>query len=138
MRFITAYGIPGYGPDASDDNYSVCDTWPQVADDLKRRLEECADGEGDSAEGYADAGDYETAWNTRKHADEMYNLAANLDNKRQDAPLYKGRPDLWAETIKRIVGENFPYDVTSGGQIYAWESDEFGVDDDPVPFGRPV
>ena len=130
MRFITAYGIPGYGPDASDDNYGISETWPQVADDLKRRLEESADSEGDSAESYAQAGDYETAWNTRKHADEMYNLAAQLDNQRQHAPLYEGRPELWAETIERIVSENFPYDVTSGCRIYAWEDAEFGADDD--------
>jgi hypothetical protein len=130
MRFITAYGIPGYGPDASDDNYGVCETWPQVADELKRMLEESADGEGDSAEAYAESGDYETAWKTRKHADEMYSLAANLDNKRQHAPLYSGRPDLWAETIERIVSENFPYDVNNSVRIYAWEDDEFGTDDD--------
>lgn len=129
MRYITAYGIPGYGPDASDDSYSMCETWPDVADDLKRRLEECADSEGDSAESYADAGDYETAWNTRKHADEMYNLAANLDNKRQHAPLYEGQPDLWAETIERIVAEHFPYDVNDSTRIYAWDSAYFGADD---------
>lgn len=130
MRFITAYGLPGYGPDASDDNYGVSETWPQVADELRRMLEESAEGEDDSAEGYADAGDYETAWNTRKHADEMWNLAANLDNKRQHAPLYDGRPDLWAKTIERIVPENFPYDVNSSCRIYAWESEDFGADDD--------
>ena len=130
MRFITAYGIPSYGPDASDDNYGVCETWPQVVDELRRMLEESADGEGDSAESYAEAGDYETAWKTRKHADEMYNLAANLDNSRQHAPLYEGQPELWAETVERIVSENFPYDVTSGCRIYAWEDDEFGADED--------
>jgi hypothetical protein len=130
MRFITAYGLPGYGPDASDDNYGVSETWPRVADELARMLAESADGEGDSAEAYADAGDYETAWATRKHADEMYNLAENLDNKRADAPLYAGNPALWAETIERIVGENFPYDVSQSCRIYAWADDEFGADGD--------
>jgi hypothetical protein len=130
MRFVTDYGIPGYGPDASNDSYTISATWPDVADDLKRRLEESADGEGDSAAAYAEAGDYETAWNTRKHADEMYNLAAQLDNQRQHAPLYEGQPELWAKTIERIVAENFPYDVNSGLRIYAWDSDEYAADDD--------
>jgi hypothetical protein len=127
MRFITAYGISSYGPDASDDNYGVSETWTGAADELARMLEESADGEGDSAESYADAGDYETAWKTRKHADEMYNLAANLDNKRQHAPLYEGNPALWDATIASIIAENFPYDVSSGCRIYAWESDDFGA-----------
>jgi hypothetical protein len=130
MRFITAYGIPGYGPDASDGNYGVHTTWPDVADELARMLEESADSEGDSASAYADAGDYKTAWNTRNHADEMYNLAAQLDNKRQHAPLYEGNPQLWAETIERIVSDNFAYDVNQSLRIYAWESDDFGADED--------
>lgn len=130
MRIITAYGLPGYGPDASDDNYSMCETWPDVADELRRMLEESADSEGDSAEGYAQHGDYESAWNTRKHADEMYNLAANLDNKRQHAPLYEGNPEAWAQTIEQIVSDNFPYDVNPSCRIYAWESEDFGADDD--------
>jgi len=121
--YIAAYGIPGYGPDASDSGYYGSETWQGLADDLKRMLEESAEGENDSAAMYAESGDYETAWNTRKRADEMYNLAANLDNKRQDAPLYRGNPQLWAETIERIVGENFPYDVNDSTRIYAWEGE---------------
>ena len=130
MRYIVAYGLPGYGPDASDDNYGVCENWPAVADELARMLTESADGEGDSAEAYAEHGDYQTAWETRKHADEMYNLAAILNNDRQNAPLYKGRPDLWAETVERTVTEHFPYDVNDSCRLYAWESEEFGADED--------
>lgn len=130
MRFITAYGLPGYGPDASDDNYGVCEDWPAVADELARMLTESADGEGDSAEAYAAQGDYQTAWETRKHADEMYNLAANLNNGRANAPLYRGNPELWAETIERIVSEQFPYDVNQSCRIYAWADDNFGADAD--------
>jgi hypothetical protein len=132
VRFVMDYGIPGYGPDASNDSFSIADNWPDVADDLRRRLEECAEGENDSATMYAEQGDYETAWKTRKHADEMWNLAANLNNDRRNAPLYKDNPALWDETIKKIIAENFPYDVNSGLRIYAWEDDEFGADaDDP-------
>jgi len=134
MRFITAYGLPGYGPDASDDNYGVHETWPDVAWRLGEMLRESADSKGDSAQMHADAGDYETAWNTRKHADEMYNLAANLNNTRAHAPLYEGNPQLWAETVERIVSESFPYDVNDSIRIYAWKSDDFGVDgeNDPI------
>ena len=132
MRIITAYGLPGYGPDASDDNYGIGDNWPAVASELKRMLEESADSAGDQAEMYAGGGDYREAWNTRKHADEMYDLAASLDNKRANAPLYAGNPELWAETIERIVSDSFPYDVDQSCRIYCWESEEFGADSDDM------
>jgi hypothetical protein len=132
MRFIIAYGLPGYGPNASDDNYSVTETWPQVADELARMLNESAEIENDSAAMHAEQGDYEAAWKTREHADEMHNLAENLSNKRQDAPLYRGNTALWAETVERIVTENFPYDVSNSCRIYAWESDDFGADSDDI------
>lgn len=129
MRYIVAYGLPGYGPDASDDNYSVCEDWPSVADECKRMLEESADSEEDGATIAAESRDYETAWKTHKHAEEMYNLAANFNNDRQHAPLYEGKPELWAETIERLVSENFPYDVNQSCRIYAWESEDFGAEE---------
>lgn len=129
LRMIAAYGIPGYGPDASDGNFSVMDTWPDVADELVRMLQESADSAGDDAAASAENGDYETAWKTRTHADEMYNLAAQLNNERQHAPLYEGKPELWAQTIERIVAENFPYDVDASTRLYCWQSDDFGTDE---------
>lgn len=129
MRMILAYGIPGYGPDASDDNYSVCETWPQVAAVARRMLAESADGLGDGAEVAAQQGDYETAWKTRARADEMYNLHDTLSNERANAPLYAGKPELWDAEIERIIGESFPYDVDPGCRIYVWESSEFGLDE---------
>jgi hypothetical protein len=128
--WIAAYGIPGYGPDASDSGYYESETLTGLADDLKRMLEESADSEGDSAVMYAESGDYETAWNTRQRADAMYNLAANLNNDRQHAPLYAGKPELWAETLERIVGENFPYDVNNSTRIYAWAGEISEPSDD--------
>jgi hypothetical protein len=123
MRFVMDYGIPAYGPDASNDSFRLAFTWPEVASTLQDMLKECAVSENDAARSCAESGDYETAWKTREHADEMWNLAASLDNKRQDAPLYADKPELWAATIRSIVFENFPYDVNSTTRIYAWESD---------------
>ncbi len=131
MRIITAYGIPGYGPDASDDNFGVHSSWVDVADEVRRMLDSSADGLGDSASASAGQGDYETAWNTRKQADELYNLAANLSNTRADAPLYRGDAAMWDAEIERIIGENFPYDVDSGCRIYVWADDAFGMDECP-------
>lgn len=130
MRYIVDTGLPGYGPDASNDSFSIAGSWPDLADILRDELNRLAESELDSAVGSADAGDYETAWNTRVHCDEMFNLADNLSNTRMDAPLYAGRPELWNETVERIVGEHFPYDVNSGLRLYCWQSDEYGADND--------
>jgi hypothetical protein len=132
MRYILAYGLPGYGPDASDDNFSVATTWRDVADEARRMLEESADQAGDSAAVAANAGDYETAFKTREHADAMFNLAATFDNKRSEAPLYRGDAAAWDATIERLVGEHFPYDVDPGCRLYVWESEEFGIADEDL------
>jgi hypothetical protein len=130
MRMIIAYGLPGYGPDASDDNFSVATTWRAIADEVCRMLEESADQAGDSAVSYADAGQYEDAWKTRAEADTMYNLAQAFDNKRSDAPLYRGDAAAWDAEIERLVGEHFPYDVAHNCRLYVWESEEFGIADE--------
>jgi hypothetical protein len=130
LRVIVATGIPGYGPDAANENYAVCGAWPDVADAIRDELQICADMEHDSAESYADSGDYKAAWETHKRVEDMANLAANFDNARQDAPLYEGQPALWDETIERMVSEHFPYDVNSSLRLYVWESAEFGADEE--------
>jgi hypothetical protein len=132
MRYVLAYGLPGYGPDASNDNFSVATTWRDVADEAARMLSESADQAGDTAVIYADAGQYEEAWKTRAEADTMYNLAASLDNKRADAPLYRDQPTAWDVTISRLVGEHFPYDVADNCRLYVFESEEFGIADDDI------
>jgi hypothetical protein len=132
MRMILAYGLPGYGPDASDDNFSVATTWRDVADEARRMLEESADQAGDTAAMCANDGQYEDAWKIRAEADTMYNLAANLDNKRSDAPLFRGNPATWDRAIQSMVEEHFPYDVADNCRLYVWESDEFGIADDDI------
>jgi hypothetical protein len=132
MRYILAYGLPGYGPDASDDNFSVATTWRDVADEAARMLSESADQAGDTAVGCADAGQYEDAWKIRVEADAMYNLAACLDNKRSDAPLFRGNPATWDRAVQSMVEEHFPYDVADNCRLYVWESDEFGIADDDI------
>jgi hypothetical protein len=127
MRYILAYGLPGYGHDASDDNFSVATTWRDVADEAARMLSESADQAGDTAVSHADAGLYEEAWKIRAEADTMYNLAASLDNKRSDAPLFRGNPATWDRAIQSMVEEHFPYDVADNCRLYVWESDTFGI-----------
>jgi hypothetical protein len=132
MRMILAYGLPGYGPEASDDNFSVATTWRDVADEVRRMLSESADQAGDTAVSYADAGQYEDAWKIRAEADTMYNLAATFDNKRASAPLYRGDAAAWDATIERLVAEHFPYYVADNCRLYVWESDTFGIADDDI------
>jgi hypothetical protein len=132
MRYILAYGLPGYGPDASDDNFSVATTWRDVADEVRRMLSESADQAGDTAVSYADAGQYEDAWKIRAKADTLYNLADSFDNKRANAPLFRGRPDTWNRAIQSMVEEHFPYDVADNCRLYVWESDTFGIADDDI------
>jgi len=48
-------------------------------------------------------------------------LATAFDPQRATAPLYKGNPALWEETVLRMVEENFPVRVQDNTCLYVWE-----------------
>lgn len=116
--YFVAHGLPGYGPEA--ENAAECETWEGLADTLADELRRDAESEDESAGIHGEAGDYQAAWEAHQRAESLANLAANLDNSRADAPLYRDSRRAWHETIARTVAENFPVDINSSCRLYAW------------------
>jgi hypothetical protein len=129
-RYVVATGLAGYGPDAADDSFSVCTDWASLADAVASELRDLAEMMHETAEACAGQEEYKYAWLTMKRAEQTEGLAASLDNARQDAPLYKDNPRLWHETIRDIVTANFPYAGDGPCQLYVWQSNTFGADDE--------
>ena len=130
-----ATGLAGYGPDASDGNWSTIDESDAtgLADSIRGELQFIANFEREGAQAYADSEDYENAWRTMENANTLWNLAENFDNKRAQAPLYAGNPALWHETIYRMVAESFPVDFRDGNsRLYVWECSETDCHDEEV------
>jgi hypothetical protein len=128
MRWIVDTGLPGYGPDASNESFIACETWCALADEIAGKLTEASESEGEVAATYGENGQYADAWKTHEHSDKMAVLALNFDINRASSPLYAENHELWHDTIRTMIAENFPYDVNQSCRIYVWESDEFGTD----------
>lgn len=116
-----AHGLAGYGPEGSD-GYAYFTDPESLADYVRGELDSDAEALHDSATAYAEAGDFEEAWKTHMLTEEMATVAANFDNKRRDAPIYRDDRAAWHMTILHLVVEHFPY-VTSppAGQLYVWQ-----------------
>jgi hypothetical protein len=128
-----ATGLAGYGPDASDDNWSTIDESDAtgLADAIRSEAIFIAEFEQEGAEALADSEDFKGAWETMKSAERFSNLAASFDNKRASAPLYAKDRALWHETIYRMVAESFPADYRDGNsRLYVWECSETDCHDD--------
>ncbi len=116
-------GMQGYGPD-SDDGWYAHEGIRDVADAIRDELSIFEDIAHDSAESFADAGDFESAWSEHKRVESFEFLRANLSNDRESAPLYVDNPALWEGTLARIIGETFPLDVSHNARLYVWECAE--------------
>jgi len=129
-----ATGLAGYGPDAADGYITVGrDVTPEALTDvIREELSDAASYLADSADGYADAEDYESAWHAHKRAEELDILASNLDYRRRSlAPLYvNDRPALDA-TMTGLVADNFPLalDHDDTRRLYVWECGETECDE---------
>ena len=129
-RWIIATGLPGYGPDASDGNYTVATSWTALASAISYELDQLADFTYEGASAYADQEDYKAAWLAMKESEALSLLSATFDNSRMHAPLYAGNPQLWHDTVRRLAEEHFPYDVADNLRLYVWPDSEFGADED--------
>lgn len=135
MRYIIATGLPGYGPDASDDNYAIVDDrytedpWNTLAVAIREEIENLSEMLWQEMSALGDAGDYEGYYKIHQRIIELDNLAANLSPSRQFAPLYAGDAPAWHAEIKRIIDENFPADINNSVRLYVWEDYEFAADD---------
>jgi hypothetical protein len=117
-----ASGLAGYGPDAADSNgFIVTHNVRETAEAIRDELNAWADVAYEAAEALADSGDYEQAWTEHKRSQALETLRMNLDSKREEAPLYKGKPELWEATLWRLINENFPLDVSHNSRLYVWD-----------------
>ena len=116
-------GLLGYGP-MGDETETVAATLEEVADCIQYELDAWIDSQYESANALAEMGEFEDAWNTLKRSEHLSAIRANFDNKRADAPLYAGKPQLWRDTIRRQIGELFPLDVSDNSRLYVWDCDD--------------
>lgn len=122
-----ATGFAGYGPDGAD-GYSygadVIDAARGLSDDLRNVH---ADACHQDAQGYADAGDYESAWKTRELSDALDVKGMCLDvDKRLSAPLYADdRPALVAMLTELLnSADRTPLDIHGNVLLYVWQCTE--------------
>lgn len=125
MRYHVKTGITGYGPDLdeSDEPYDGVDAvCMAINDELVAHIDMLAE----DADQLGGGGFYEDAWKTAKLADYLDNVRRNFDPSRANAPLFRGNPKLWHETVSRLIGETFPLDVDLGEtrRVYVWEADD--------------
>ena len=115
-----ATGLAGYGPEGSD-GYGTATDARVLADLIREELDNAASAATDTANSLADDGQYADAWKEKTRAEGMGTLALNFHNRRADAPLYRGKPELWAETVERMAVEHFPYDISHNTRLYVWD-----------------
>lgn len=123
-------GLAGYGPDASNGPFTVhtddTDGIRGLVESIGEELRTWADYERDGAHALAESGDYESAWNTLMDAHALDNLSYNFDNRRADAPLFKGHADDWPRHVRDVmIPEHFPHPVDEGrSNVYVWQCSE--------------
>ena len=116
-------GFAGYGPDLDCEDVGD-DTFAGMLETVRWELDSIADCEHDAAEGYADSGDFETAWKTHKLIETFDALRQNLDREtRRRAPLYVDNLAGLDESLATIVAHTFPLEIEIVGsrQLYVWE-----------------
>ena len=118
-----AHGVTGYGPDLEPDDMPF-EGVREICDAIRWELERDADMLEDGASAMAEDGDYESAWHAHARAGELLTLAMSLDyDRRATAPAYVDNVPALEESMLRIIGENFPLEISSGPAVtlYVWE-----------------
>lgn len=116
-----ASGQTGCGPETAD-GVQTAEAPMALAEVVREELQHWVEFEQEGAGLFAAAEDYEKAWFTLQHAEELEILRRNLDNARSEAPLYQGNQAAWEDTIRQIVtSDQFPVDVNDGRtRVYVW------------------
>lgn len=132
-----ATGLQGYGPESDEFGFPTFedsdDGLIELVDEVHRILDEFSEWEFESADALGESGQFEDAWKTRKHSDELDTLARNWSNDRRSAPAYAGDPALWSDWVRSNL-DAFPIDVSFNTRLYVWDCVEVDclVDDDEV------
>lgn len=119
-------GTAGYGPDLDTDDEPYADIASLcfvIRDELERSME----SENDTAHMHAENGDFEAAWLTHVHVEELDGICRNFDyERRSSAPAYVGNLAKLDQTMVELIGQTFPLDITQDGntRLYVWEADD--------------
>jgi hypothetical protein len=127
-HFHVAHGISGYGPDGAD-GFPTFDTLADALDYAREELATDLDMAHETAHGFAEAGDYESAWKEILRMEALELLRANLDPKRKSAPAYANDPAAYAEMQEGQAAE-FPVAVSHSCNLYLWDCAESDCKDE--------
>ncbi|MFG3710913.1 hypothetical protein [Micromonospora sp. NPDC047730] len=122
-----ATGLVGYGPDGAD-GYGTAIELTDVADLIRDELRQAADSEDEGSRSEAEAADFSEAWKLKTRAEHLSILAETFSNDRANAPLYAGKPEMWADTIETLIRQHFPLDISDRSRLYVWPCAEPGCE----------
>ncbi len=117
-----ATGLSGYGPDGAD-GFASFDSLAQALDYARDEMRDAIDFAHDGAHGFAQAEDYESAWNEVLRIESLETLRANLDPARQSAPLYRDDPVAYAALLESQAAD-FPHDWSEHTRLYLWQCED--------------
>jgi hypothetical protein len=122
------WAMRGYLPEGE---VYYAETPQELAELLAQELNDAADYLAETADMAGEREDYREAWLTHKAAEQADILRRNLDNDRQNAPVYRGKPELWAETIMQIARDEFPASFHGMSASLCWDyCEEIPADDE--------
>jgi hypothetical protein len=129
-----AHGLQGYGPDGAD-GFGCADSLESAAESARDELARDVDFCEESAHGFAEQGDFESAWVEHRRADSLELLRANLNPARSSAPLYADDPAAWQSTLRSLLEQSFPVAISHSTSLYVWECFEDDCEhcEDDVP-----
>jgi hypothetical protein len=122
-------GLQGYGPDATDEGFTVFEDLEQALEAAREELSAFAEMAYEDAQALAESEDYESAWKELKRSEELETLRANFSTERKSAPLYVDNSQAWKEELERLA-DMFPLDVSHNARLYLWQCDEDCKDED--------
>lgn len=121
-HYHVQHGLAGYGPDC-DESTPTFETLAEALDYARDELSTDADMAHEDAHALADDGRFEDAWQAIERMEELELLRANLDPKRQHAPLYANDPRAYA-ALQESQAAEFPVEVGNHSRLYLWDCSE--------------
>ena len=117
-----ATGLAGYGPDGAD-GFACFDSLGGALEYARDELSTFVDMAHEGAHMFAEAKQYEEAWQEVARCESLELLRANLDPARVSAPLYRDDAAAYA-SLQEDQAAAFPHDVSHNARLYLWECDE--------------
>lgn len=124
LHYHVAYGLAGYGPDASDsDGFPTFESLGDALSYARDELSTDVDSLHISARMLAESEDYKGAWFEMMRAEDLDILRMNLDPARASAPLYVDDAVAY-RALQQSQLADFPVDVSASSRLYVWDCTE--------------